>query len=72
MYCLSYKKAQSLVLTLIIDCAIDVVGCVRFGCVVNFLYFCIGEYHWTIFNIADVAVSIGVVIFIVGAFIVDS
>ena len=36
---------------------------IRFGEVVDFLYFYIGSFHWPAFNVADSAVSIGMVIF---------
>lgn len=37
---------------------------VRFGKVVDFLDFYIGNYHWPAFNIADSAISVGVAIFL--------
>ncbi len=37
---------------------------IRFGHVVDFLDFHIGEWHWPAFNIADSAISIGVVLLI--------
>ena len=37
---------------------------IRFGKVVDFLDFYIGNYHWPAFNIADSAISIGVAIFL--------
>jgi signal peptidase II len=37
---------------------------VRFGEVVDFLDFYLGDYHWPAFNIADSAISIGVTIFL--------
>jgi len=37
---------------------------IRFGKVVDFLDFYIGSLHWPAFNVADSAVSIGVVIFV--------
>lgn len=37
---------------------------VRFGQVVDFLDFYIGNYHWPAFNIADSAISVGVAIFL--------
>ncbi|HXI09212.1 MAG TPA: signal peptidase II [Thermodesulfobacteriota bacterium] len=33
---------------------------VRFGAVVDFLYFHIGEYYWPAFNVADSAITVGV------------
>ena len=36
----------------------------RFGKVVDFLDFYLGNYHWPAFNIADSAITIGIVIFI--------
>lgn len=33
---------------------------VRFGSVVDFLYFHIGEYYWPAFNVADSAITVGV------------
>ncbi|MBC8392865.1 MAG: signal peptidase II [Deltaproteobacteria bacterium] len=37
---------------------------IRFGKVVDFLDFYIGDLHWPAFNIADSAVSVGIVIFL--------
>ena len=37
---------------------------IRFGKVVDFLDFYIGNYHWPAFNIADSAISVGVAIFL--------
>ena len=37
---------------------------VRFGSVVDFLDFYIGDYHWPAFNIADSAITVGIFIFI--------
>ena len=37
---------------------------VRFGKVVDFLDFYLDDFHWPAFNIADSAVSVGIVIFL--------
>jgi len=37
----------------------------RFGKVVDFLDFYIGNYHWPAFNVADSAISVGVGIFVI-------
>jgi signal peptidase II len=37
---------------------------VRFGTVVDFLDFYIGRHHWPAFNIADSAITVGILIFI--------
>jgi signal peptidase II len=37
---------------------------VRFGTVVDFLDFYIGNHHWPAFNIADSAITVGILIFI--------
>lgn len=39
----------------------------RFGSVVDFLDFYVGEYHWPAFNVADSAITIGVALFILGS-----
>lgn len=38
---------------------------VRFGKVVDFLDFYIGNYHWPAFNVADSAITVGVGIFLI-------
>jgi signal peptidase II len=37
---------------------------VRFGTVIDFLDFYIGNHHWPAFNIADSAITVGILIFI--------
>jgi signal peptidase II len=37
---------------------------IRFGIVVDFLDFYIGQLHWPAFNIADSAISVGITIFV--------
>jgi signal peptidase II len=39
---------------------------VCFGRVVDFLDFYIGQWHWPAFNVADSAISLGVMILVVG------
>ena len=41
------------------------------GKVVDFLDFMIGDFHWYVFNIADSAVTIGMVFFILYSFLED-
>ena len=38
----------------------------RFGAVVDFLDFYLGEHHWPAFNVADSAITVGVGLFILG------
>ncbi|MEA2085361.1 MAG: signal peptidase II [Thermodesulfobacteriota bacterium] len=40
----------------------------RFGAVVDFFDFYIGQYHWPAFNIADSAICVGVGLFLLGNF----
>ena len=42
-----------------------------FGKVVDFLDFMIGDFHWYVFNIADSAVTIGMIIYILYSIIED-
>lgn len=42
----------------------NIIDRVRYGFVVDFLDFHLGDYHWPAFNIADTAVFIGVVILV--------
>lgn len=36
----------------------------RFGMVVDFLDFYLGAYHWPAFNIADSAITLGMIVFV--------
>ncbi len=38
----------------------NIIDRLRYGAVVDFFDFHIGEYHWPAFNIADIAISVGV------------
>jgi len=38
---------------------------IRFKAVIDFLDFYIGEYHWPAFNVADSAISVGAILFLV-------
>ena len=49
----------------------NVVDRIRFGFVIDFLDVFIGQYHWPAFNIADSAISVGVVLFIVHNLLFD-
>ena len=43
----------------------NLVDRLRFGVVVDFLDFYIGNWHWPAFNIADSAITVGIIVFIV-------
>ncbi len=45
---------------------------IRLGSVVDFLDFYIGSYHWPAFNIADSAITVGVVLTLIGFFLKSS
>lgn len=60
------NKMQPAAIALVIGGALgNVVDRLRFGSVVDFLDFHIGNWHWPAFNIADSAVCIGVAILII-------
>ncbi|MBI5644034.1 MAG: signal peptidase II [Deltaproteobacteria bacterium] len=59
----SKDTAVSFGLSLIAGGAVgNLIDRIRFGSVVDFLYFHIGSYYWPAFNIADSAITVGVVI----------
>ncbi len=47
----------------------NLVDRLRFGSVVDFLDFYVGDYHWPAFNAADSAITVGVGLFLLGTFI---
>ncbi len=58
-----HELLQPLAFSLIIGGAIgNVIDRFVFGAVVDFLYFHIGSYGWPAFNLADSAISVGVVL----------
>lgn len=44
---------------------------VRYGEVVDFLDFYLGSYHWPAFNVADSAISVGVILTIVAFYLLE-
>ena len=63
------NRGARLGLALILGGAIgNVIDRIRFGAVVDFLDFYVGEYHWPAFNIADSAICIGVAILLIASF----
>ncbi|MGE4559786.1 MAG: signal peptidase II [Desulfobulbus sp.] len=44
---------------------------IRFGFVIDFLAFYVGQYHWPAFNVADSAITVGVTLFIVNNLLFD-
>lgn len=62
-------RADSRLLATALGCVIggalgNVIDRVRFGAVVDFLDFHIAGYHWPAFNVADSAITVGVVLLI--------
>jgi len=63
------NKVARLGLAIILGGAVgNVIDRIRFGAVVDFLDFYIGDYHWPAFNIADSAICIGVAILLFTSF----
>ena len=55
------QRGARLALTLILGGAIgNLIDRLRMGEVVDFFDFGIGRYHWPVFNVADIAVTVGV------------
>ena len=66
-----YKKNMLIVigLLLILGGAIgNLYDRISYGYVIDFIYFHIGEFYWPAFNVADSAISIGVLLFLYGSF----
>jgi len=62
-------RAQNMLLGLSLGLVIggavgNVIDRVRFGAVVDFLDFYVGNYHWPAFNVADSAITVGVILLI--------
>ncbi len=47
----------------------NIVDRVRFGYVVDFLHFFWGEWHFYVFNVADAAITVGVILLLLRAFL---
>lgn len=66
-----YKKNMLIVigLFLILGGAIgNLYDRISYGYVIDFIYFHIAEFYWPAFNVADSAISIGVLLFLYGSF----
>ena len=66
-----YKKNMFIVigLLLILGGAIgNLYDRISYGYVIDFIYFHIAEFYWPAFNVADSAISIGVLLFLYGSF----
>lgn len=62
-------KWMACTLSLILGGAVgNLIDRVRFGYVVDFIDFHIGDWHFATFNVADVAISIGAVMLLIDAF----
>jgi signal peptidase II len=65
-----HEKAVAVSLALILGGAIgNVIDRVLYGYVVDFVDFYYGTWHWPAFNVADAAISVGVVILLVDSFV---
>jgi signal peptidase II len=49
----------------------NVIDRLRYGCVVDYLDFYLGRWHWPAFNVADSAITVGAVLLIVEGFVND-
>ena len=63
-------KLETVALAMITGGALgNLIDRLRFGAVIDFLDFHVGGLHWPAFNAADVFISIGVFLFVLGLFI---
>ncbi len=64
------EKIERIALSLIIGGALgNLIDRIRFGAVIDFLDFHIDKLHWPAFNVADVCISVGVILYILSLFI---
>lgn len=62
------EKVLALSLSLVIGGAVgNLLDRLLFGHVIDFLDFFYGQYHWPAFNVADIAISIGVALLFIDA-----
>lgn len=66
----SHLRLQALALALVIGGAIgNVIDRIRLGYVIDFIDWHYRDWHWPVFNLADSAISVGVVLLIVDSLI---
>jgi len=64
------NRVDVLALGLVLGGAVgNIVDRVRFGYVVDFLHFFWGEWHFYVFNVADAAITVGVILLLLRAFL---
>lgn len=64
------KQFEKIPLALIIGGALgNLIDRLRFGAVIDFLDFHAGNLHWPAFNVADICITIGVGLYLLGLFI---
>jgi signal peptidase II len=62
------KKTELYSLSMILGGAIgNLIDRIRFGEVVDFIDFFVGKWHWPAFNVADSALTIGIIIFFIAS-----
>lgn len=63
------ERMQPLAFALIVGGALgNVIDRINFGAVVDFLYFHVGRYGWPAFNLADSAITLGVILMLIAQF----